>query len=108
MLGKVYTFERDFTVDFPPYAETVAAAAINAIVAASNEVGGIRHEELTEADNPRPIVALLFSDAARMRQFDALISAFLAPRAIRVNVAHTGDASRTDKAASAPEQLHAA
>jgi hypothetical protein len=108
MLGKVYTFERDFTGDFPPYAETVAAAAVNAIVAASNALGGIRHEELTEADNPRPIVALLFPDAARMQKFDALIAAALAPRAIRVTVAHTGDAARADKAARAPQHVHAA
>ena len=108
MLGKVYTFERDFNGDFPPYAETVAAAAVNAIVAASNQLGGIRHEELTESDNPRPIVAMLFSDAARMQKFDALIAAALEPRAIRVNVAHTGNASRADKAAPAPKQMHAA
>jgi len=108
MLGRVYTFQRDFTVDFPPYAETVAAAAVNAIVAASKELGGIRHEELTEADNPRPIVAMLFSDAARMQKFDALIAAALKPRAIRVNVAHTGDAARADKPEPASQQMHAA
>ena len=108
MLGKVYTFERDFTSDFPPYAEAVAAAAVNAIVAASHELGGIRHEELTEADNPRPIVAMLFSDAARMQKFDVLIAAALAPRAIRVNVAHTGAAARADKAAPTSQPMHAA
>ena len=108
MLGRVYTFQRDFTVDFPPYAETVAAAAVNAIVAASNALGGIRYEELTEADNPRPIVAMLFPDAARMPQFDALLGAALAPRAITVTVAHPRNPTRAQPGEVAPESMHAA
>jgi hypothetical protein len=106
MLGRVYTFERDFTIDVPPDSQSISSAALSAIVAASTQLGGIRHEELTEDDNSRPIVAMLFSDAARMPQFDALITAALAPRAIRVNVAHAGDVSRvTDNTQASPQPM---
>jgi len=37
-----------------------------------------------------------------------LIAAALAPRPIRVTDAHTGDAARADKAARAPQHVHAA
>ena len=88
MLGRVYTFERDLSSANGATCESVSATAINAVIAAINDTPGIRYEELTESDNPRPIIAMLFADSKRMASFDELVAATLRLSAITVSVAH--------------------
>lgn len=89
MLGRVYTFERDGAEQVA--SESVSKTAINAVVAAINDTPGIRYEELTDPDNPRPIIAMLFADSRRMQQFDELVAATLKLSAIKVSVAHAAE-----------------
>ena len=84
MLGRVYTFERDQSSALFPTVELVSTAAVRAVVAAINDQPGIRYEELTDSDNPKPIVALLFADAVRMAHFDGLIEVTLKLCGVRV------------------------
>jgi hypothetical protein len=88
MLGRVYTFERDPSSDLFPTTELVSTAAVRAVVAAINDQPGIRYEELTDSDNARPILALLFADALRMERFDRLIEATLKLCGVRISVVH--------------------
>ena len=92
MLGRVYTFERDHSSVVFPTIELVSTAAGRAVVAAINEQEGIRFEELTDSDNPKPIIALLFSDVVRMEHFDRLIDATLKLCGVRVSVVHGPEA----------------
>jgi hypothetical protein len=100
MLGRVYTFERDPSSVLFPTTELVSTAAVRAVVAAINDQPGIRYEELTDSDNAKPIIALLFADALRLQHFDGLIEATLKLCGVRVHVVH-GPACPLD-------ELHAA
>lgn len=93
MLGRVYSFERDFTAAIPAGDASVSVTVSNAIRTATADQTGIRHEVLTDEENPRPIVAMLFSDASRMEDFDARIRAILGASAIGVSVVHTPDSA---------------
>ena len=85
MLGRVYTFEREI-VDFAPTYELVSTAAVGAVLAAMNGRPGIRFEMLTDADNPKPVIAVLFSNAISMAYFDGLVEATLRVSGIKVSV----------------------
>ena len=88
MLGRVYTFGRDEHTDALYGLELVAASAVTAIVAAINDQPGIRFEELTESDNPRPIIVVLFAGAKQMEYFDELIEPALRLSGVRARVVH--------------------
>ena len=88
MLGRVYTFERDEQTDALHGLELVSASAVNAIVAAINDQPGIRFEELTDTDNPRPVIVVLFAGAKQMQYFDELIGSALRLSGVRARVVH--------------------
>ena len=88
MFGRVYTFERNTAADILSPYELVSSAAIGAIMAAINGRPGIRFEMLSDADDPRPAVAVLFANAISMEHFDGLIEATLALSGVKVSVAH--------------------
>src|SRR5579859_4034189 len=88
MLGRVYTFERDIDADTLHGLELVAASATNAIVAAINDQPGIRFEELTDGDNARPVIVVLFAGPKQMEYFDELLDAALRLSAVRVRIVH--------------------
>ena len=79
MLGRVYTFERDEQTNALHGLEVVSSSAVNAIVAAINDQPGIRFEELTDADNPRPVIVVLFAGAKQMQIFRRADRAGVAP-----------------------------
>jgi len=87
MLGRVYTFERNVAADILSPYELVSSAAIGAIVAAINGRSGIRFEVLSDADDPQPAVAVLFSNPISMEHFDGLIEATLALSGVKLSVA---------------------
>ena len=89
MLGRVYTFERDAS-EFAPSCELVSNAAVGAVLAAINGRSGIRFEVLTDADNPKPVIAVLFSNPLSMAYFDGLLEATLRISGIRARVMHAG------------------
>jgi len=89
MLGRVYTFERDIeAADTLHGLEMVAASAVNAIVAAINDQPGIRYEELTDGDNARPVIVVLFSGPKQMEYFDELLEPALRLSAVRARIVH--------------------
>ena len=88
MLGRVYTFERESGADAEYGLETVAASAVNAITAAINDQPGIRYEELTDGDNARPVIVVLFAGPKQMDYFDELLEAALRLSAVRARVVH--------------------
>ena len=88
MLGRVYTFERHEQTDALHGLELVSSAAVNAIFAAINDQPGIRFEELTDSDNPRPVIVVLFAGAKQMQYFDELISPALRLSGVRARVVH--------------------
>jgi len=85
MLGRVYTFERD-AADYVPSHELVSNLAVNAVMAAINGRPGIRFEMLTDADDLRPVVAVLFANPISMTYFDGLVEATLKLSGVRVSV----------------------
>jgi len=91
MLGRVYTFERDEQTDALHGLELVSASAVNAIVAAINDQPGIRFEELTDGDNPRPVIVVLFAGSKQMQYFDELIGSALRLSGVRARVVHDTD-----------------
>ena len=91
MLGRVYTFERDESADQLHGLELVSASAVNAIVAAINDQPGIRFEELTDSDNPRPVIVVLFAGARQMEFFDELILPALRLTGVRAKIVHATD-----------------
>ena len=88
MLGRVYTFEHDIDADTLHGLETVSASAVNAIVAAINDQPGIRFEELTDGDNARPVIVVLFSGPKQMEYFDELLEPALRLSAVRARIVH--------------------
>jgi len=88
MFGRIYTFERNTAADILSPYELVSSAAIGAIVAAINGRPGIRFEILSDADDPKPTVAVLFVTAVSMEHFDSLFEATLALSGVKVSVAH--------------------
>lgn len=88
MLGRVYTFERDERTDALHGLELVSASAVNAIVAAINDQPGIRFEELTDPDNPRPVIVVLFAGAKQMQYFDELIEPALRLSGVHARIVH--------------------
>lgn len=84
MLVRVYTFERDAQADTLPADARVSTAAIGALIAAINERFGIQFEELTEPDNHRPVIAVLFAGPVCRHHFDGLIEATLKLSGVRI------------------------
>src|SRR6476659_220624 len=80
---RVYKLERNAATDMLPAGQSVSAAAAIALAAAINGQAGIRFEELTEPNNPRPIVAVIFADPFCRQHFDSLIEATLELSGIR-------------------------
>jgi len=89
MLGRVYAFERDEHTNALHGLELVAASAVNAIVAAINDQPGIRFEELTDSDNPRPVIVVLFAGPKQMEYFDELIDPAMRLSGVRARVVHS-------------------
>lgn len=96
MLGRVYTFECDEQTNALHGLELVSASAINAIIAAINDEPGVRFEELTESDNPRPIVVVLFAGRKQMQYFDELIGPALRLSGVRARVMQDTESIESD------------
>jgi len=86
MLCRIYTFERDTAWEHMPLHACVSTAANDAIAAASYAQDGVRHEELTDPHNPRPMIAVLFQNAEQMLRMDRIIGAALKLGGIKVGV----------------------
>src|SRR5579871_1195035 len=98
MLGRVYTFERDIEADTLHGLELVSASAVNAIVAAINDQPGIRYEELTDGDNARPVIVVLFAGPKQMEYFDELLQPALRLSAVTARIVHdTGPHGMVDR-----------
>ena len=80
---RVYKFERDVATDFLAPGQSVSPAASEALIAAINGQLTIRYEVLTEANNPRPIIAVIFADPFCRQHFDSLIEATLVLNGVR-------------------------
>lgn len=85
MSVRVYKFERNAATDLLAPEHSVSAAAADALTAAINGQPMIRYEELTESNNPRPIVAVVFADPICMQHFDSLIEATLELSGVRAH-----------------------
>jgi len=89
MLGRIYTFQREQPQDADVAMESVSCGALDAITEAISAQPGVCFETLTEADNPRPMVAILFDRQASVSPFDRYLEALLAQHGITVSVMRT-------------------
>jgi hypothetical protein len=87
MPGQVYIFARDI-VD-PHTDASPLSDVINAITIAARDSQHIRYEVLTEEGNPKPMIAIVFTDAAVMGAFGAQLAASLPAWNLRILSVHT-------------------
>jgi len=84
MLGCVYMFESDGTpVDGA--ATSISTMISRAIETGINERPGIRYQELTDPSNPKPVFAVMFTDAGQKTLFDNLFEPALKLCGVRVS-----------------------
>jgi len=89
MLGRIYTFERVQHSDSSPIVELVSPAVLRAITLAMHRYQGIRFEELTEFDNPHPMVVVLFPRRDMIDRFDRELARLLRLSGIDLKVMST-------------------
>jgi len=84
MPGLIYTFERKEALDAAAAQRRISTDAIIAIAMAANGQRGISFEELTEAGNPAPMVAVVFLDNESMHTFNGRIEGALGQHGVRI------------------------
>jgi len=84
MPGLIYTFERLQATNALDAQRRVSTDAVIAIAMAAKGQRGISFEELTEANNPAPMIAVVFLDNESMNAFNARIETALVQHAVRI------------------------
>ena len=87
MPGQVYIFERDNAA--ASGGATALSDALNAITIAARDSRDIRYEVLTDESNPRPMIAVVFTDAAVMDAFAERLAQSLPDWNVRILSVHT-------------------
>jgi hypothetical protein len=79
MLGRVYTFEQEGEALDLRTGRWASTDSVHAILAAAEGIAGVHYEQLTGAQNPKPVVAVLFTDRSALevfsKRFDAALKA---------------------------------
>jgi len=84
MPGLIYTFERREALGSAAAERRISTDAIIAIAMAAKGQRGISFEELTEAGNPAPMVAVVFLDNESMHTFNSRIEGALGQHGVRI------------------------
>lgn len=84
MPSRVYTFSRDRKTSDIETTRLASTDAIISIAVASAGLAGISYEELTESHNPRPMVAVSFTQPTQLQTFSNRLSAALHVRGLRI------------------------
>ena len=87
MPGQVYIFGRDHAAALG--AATPLSDALNAITIAAQGSRHIRYEVLTDESNPKPMIAVVFTDAAVMDAFAEQLAQSLPDWNVRIVSVHT-------------------
>jgi hypothetical protein len=86
MPGQVYIFARD---NAAPTDEGALSDAINALTIAMQDSPHIRYEVLTEQGNPKPMIAVVFTDINVMKAFGEQLAQTLPAWNMRILSVHT-------------------
>lgn len=83
MFGYVYTFENEGARTGRAQ-QPVSVAASMAIEAGINDRAGMHYQELTDSGNPRPMFAVLFTEAEQQNLFEILFQPALRLCGLRI------------------------
>src|SRR4051812_44600481 len=101
MFGRIYTFERAPTCDAREIRLAISPMVLRAITLAMYGRPRVRFEELTDFDNPHPIVVVLFERMDHVSGFDqqlrkSLATYGIAVRAMRATIGHAARTADAD------------
>jgi len=97
MPGLIYTFDRIPSADGPVRERRISTDAVIAIALASKGQRGISFEELTESNNPMPMIAVVFLDNESMQTFNSRIELLLAQHGVRIRKIQLTEGLQTPK-----------